>query len=228
MVCTGTCNSLPPPCIFYCRCNIGFYSQAEVIKYFGAGANKIVAYLVASVSGSILAVCSCTILPLFAGIHKRGAGLGPASAFLYSGPAINILAIILTARILGFEMGMASIIGAVGFSIIIGLIMAFIYRKEEKVKADQQMAMPELPEKRPIWQTSIHFFILVGILVFANWGAPSSEEGLFYLYINLNGSSLLSQHCIIVLIYFNIKSLIKIQSINRSFPGSPFRNTIFF
>jgi uncharacterized protein len=156
-----------------------FISQAEVIKYFGAGANKIVAYLVASVSGSILAVCSCTILPLFAGIHKRGAGLGPASAFLYAGPAINILAIILTARILGFEMGFARVIGAVTFSIIIGLIMAFIYRKEEKVKADQQMGMPEVPEKRPLWQTSIHFFILVGILVFANWGQPSSEEGIF-------------------------------------------------
>jgi uncharacterized protein len=158
-----------------------FISQAEVIKYFGAKANKYLAYLVASVSGSVLAVCSCTILPLFAGIYKRGAGLGPASAFLYSGPAINILAIILTARILGFEMGLARIIGAVGFSIIIGLLMSFIYRKEEKEKAAQQMAVPEIPEKRPLWQTSIHFFILVGILIFANWGEPSSEEGFFYL-----------------------------------------------
>jgi uncharacterized protein len=162
-----------------------FISQASVIKYFGAGANKIVAYLVASVSGSVLAVCSCTILPLFAGIHKRGAGLGPASAFLYSGPAINILAIILTARILGFEMGLARIIGAVGFSIIIGLLMSFIYRREEKVKADNQMNLPDPVEKRPLWQTSVHFFILVGILVFANWGQPSSEEGLFYYIYQL-------------------------------------------
>ena len=105
-----------------------FVSQASVIKYFGAQAKKWVAYTVAAVSGTILAVCSCTILPLFSSIHKRGAGLGPAIAFLYSGPAINILAIILTARILGFEMGVARTIGAVSFSVIIGLIMAFIYR----------------------------------------------------------------------------------------------------
>ena len=113
-----------------------FVSQASVIKYFGAKARKWVAYTVAAVSGTILAVCSCTILPLFSSIHKRGAGLGPAIAFLYSGPAINVLAIILTARILGFEMGVARIIGAVSFSVIIGLIMAFIYRKEEKIKKE--------------------------------------------------------------------------------------------
>jgi uncharacterized protein len=162
-----------------------FVSQAGVIKYFGAKANKVLAYLVASVSGSILAVCSCTILPLFAGISKRGAGIGPATAFLYSGPAINILAIILTARVLGFELGIARIIGAVSFSIIIGLIMSFIYRNEEREKAEQQSMMPEIPEKRPLWQTSIHFFILVGILVFANWGASSSDEGFFYLIYQL-------------------------------------------
>ena len=114
-----------------------FVSQASVLKYFGAQAKKWVAYTVAAVSGTILAVCSCTILPLFSSIHKRGAGLGPAIAFLYSGPAINILAIILTARILGFEMGVARTIGAVSFSVIIGLIMAFIYRKEEKVKKEE-------------------------------------------------------------------------------------------
>ena len=157
-----------------------FVSQASVIKYFGAKAKKWIAYLVASVSGSILAVCSCTVLPLFSGIHKRGAGLGPAIAFLYSGPAINILAIILTARILGFEMGIARIIGAVLFSIIIGLIMSLIYRKEEKVKADAQLALPEPEETRPIWQTSLHFFILVAILVFANWGKPGDDTGFWY------------------------------------------------
>ena len=152
-----------------------FISQASVIKYFGANAKKWLAYSVASVSGTILAVCSCTILPLFSSIHKRGAGLGPAVAFLYSGPAINILAIILTARILGFEMGVARIIGAVVFSIVIGLIMSIIYRKEEKIKAAEQLNIPEVPEKRPIWQTSFHFFVLVLILVFANWGAPGDD-----------------------------------------------------
>ena len=158
-----------------------FVSQASVVKYFGAKAKKWVAYLVAAGSGTILAVCSCTVLPLFSSIHKRGAGLGPAIAFLYSGPAINILAIILTARILGLELGIARVIGAVSFSVIIGLIMAFIYRKEEKVKADAQLAMPEIEESRPFWQTSLHFFILIAILVFVNWGKPAdTTEGFWY------------------------------------------------
>ncbi len=156
-----------------------FISQASVIKYFGAKAKKWVAYLVASLSGSILAVCSCTVLPLFTSIHKRGAGLGPAITFLYSGPAINILAIILTARILGMELGIARIIGAVIFSIVIGLIMSFLYRKEESEKAKAQLAMPDIPEERPLWQTSFHFFVLVAILVFATWGKPNSDTGLF-------------------------------------------------
>ncbi len=162
-----------------------FVSQASVLKYFGAQAKKWLAYTVAAVSGTILAVCSCTILPLFSSIHKRGAGLGPAIAFLYSGPAINILAIILTARILGFEMGVARTIGAVSFSIIIGSIMAIIYRKEEKAKKEQQMNIVPPPEKRPIWQTSIHFFTLVLILVFANWGKPAEGDNSstwFYLW----------------------------------------------
>ncbi len=149
-----------------------FVSQGSVIRYFGANAKKWLAYTVAAVSGTILAVCSCTILPLFSSIHKRGAGLGPAIAFLYSGPAINILAIILTARVLGFEMGVARTIGAISFSIIIGLIMSFIYRKEERVKKEDQMNIQLPPEKRPIWQTSVHLFTLVLILVFANWGEP--------------------------------------------------------
>lgn len=153
-----------------------FVSQGSVLKYFGANAKKWLAYTVAAVSGTILAVCSCTILPLFSSIHKRGAGLGPAIAFLYSGPAINILAIILTARILGFEMGVARTIGAVSFSVIIGLIMSLIYRKEEKVKKEEQMNIAPLPEKRPMWQTSFHFFTLVLILVFANWGSPSGND----------------------------------------------------
>ena len=153
-----------------------FVSQASVVKYFGGKAKKWVAYTVASVSGTILAVCSCTILPLFSSIHKRGAGLGPAVAFLYSGPAINILAIILTARILGMEMGVARFIGAVLFSVVIGVTMSLIYRKEEKAKREEQMNFPDVPETRPIWQTSLHFFTLVLILVFANWGAPGAGD----------------------------------------------------
>lgn len=164
-----------------------FVSQGAVLRYFGANAKKWLAYTVASVSGTILAVCSCTILPLFSSIHKRGAGLGPAVAFLYSGPAINILAIILTARILGFEMGVARIIGAVTFAIVIGSIMSIIYRKEEKAKKEEQMNIQLPPESRPMWQTSFHFFILVLILVFANWGKPSSDDtsGLwFFIWSN--------------------------------------------
>ncbi len=150
-----------------------FVSQASVMKYLGAKANKVLAYAVASVSGSILAVCSCTILPLFAGIYKMGAGLGPATAFLYSGPAINVLAIILTARILGLELGIARAVGAISFSVIIGLIMHLIYRKEEMAKANQQAVMPEPEVSRPLWQNAVFFAVMVGVLVFANWGAPN-------------------------------------------------------
>lgn len=157
-----------------------FVSQGSVLKYFGANAKKWLSYTVASVSGAILAVCSCTILPLFSSIYRRGAGLGPAVAFLYSGPAISILSIILTARILGFEMGLARTVGAIMFAIVIGLVMSFIFRKEEKAKKEEQMNIVPPPEKRPMWQTSFHFFTLVLILVFANWGAPSGEkEGLW-------------------------------------------------
>ncbi|MCM1035158.1 MAG: permease [Paludibacter sp.] len=158
-----------------------FVSQGSVLKYFGANAKKWLSYTVAAISGGILAVCSCTILPLFTSIYKRGAGLGPAIAFLYSGPAISVLSIILTARILGFQMGVARIIGAVLFSVVIGLAMSFIFRKEEKAKKEEQMNIVHPPEKRPMWQTSFHFFTLVLILVFANWGAPAaSDTGIWY------------------------------------------------
>lgn len=158
-----------------------FVSQGSVLKYFGANAKKWLSYMVAAVSGSILAVCSCTILPLFTSIYKRGAGLGPAIAFLYSGPAISVLSIILTARILGVEMGVARIIGAVLFSVVIGLAMSFIFRKEEKAKREEQMNIVPPPEKRPMWQTAFHFLTLVLVLVFANWGAPAaSDTGLWY------------------------------------------------
>lgn len=157
-----------------------FISQNAVMKYLGAKAKRVVAYSVAAVSGSILAVCSCTILPLFSGIYKRGAGLGPATAFLYSGPAINILAIILTARILGLEMGIARAVGAIVFSIVIGLLMGFIFRKEEKAKVEMQMQMPDVEADRPLWHNIIFFGSMVMILVFANWAKPGENTGLWY------------------------------------------------
>jgi hypothetical protein len=158
-----------------------FVSQASVMKYLGARANKVLAYGVASVSGTILAVCSCTVLPLFAGIYKMGAGLGPATAFLYSGPAINVLAIILTARVLGLELGIARAVGAILFSIVIGLLMHFIYRREETEKANNQVQMPEPQAAKPLWQNAIYFASMVGILVFANWPKPVSNTGLWSL-----------------------------------------------
>jgi uncharacterized membrane protein YraQ (UPF0718 family) len=157
------------PAFFIAGAIAVFVSQASVMKYFGAGAKKILAYSVASVSGAILAVCSCTILPLFAGIHKRGAGLGPAIAFLYSGPAINILAVVYSAKLLGFDLGAARAIGAIIFSIVIGLIMAFIWRKEELEKTNNpgELALPQEEEKtKPQGITLLYFAILVGILVF--------------------------------------------------------------
>jgi uncharacterized membrane protein YraQ (UPF0718 family) len=157
-----------------------FISQSAVIKYFGVRAKKWLSYLVASVSGSILAVCSCTILPLFAGIYKRGAGLGPAITFLYAGPAINIMAIILTARILGLEIGIARIVGAVVFAIVIGLIMGRIYSGEESEKSQVQLGMPEPDGERPLWQTASHFFVLVAILIFATWGSPDDAAGIWH------------------------------------------------
>lgn len=156
-----------------------FVRKESVMKYLGARAPKPLAYGVASVSGSILAVCSCTVLPLFAGIYRMGAGLGPASAFLYSGPAINVLAIILTARVLGPQLGLARAIGAIGFSVVIGLLMHLIFRKEELEKADAQLAMPEPEVARPLWQNGVYLALMVAILVFANWGRPSAPGGLW-------------------------------------------------
>ena len=167
------------PAFFIAGAIAVFISQASVMKYLGAKANKVVAYGVASVSGTILAVCSCTVLPLFAGIYRMGAGIGPASAFLYSGPAINVLAIILTARILGPGLGIARAVGAVVFSIVIGLLMHVIFRKEEADRARAQMAMPEPEVVRPLWQNAVYFASMVGILVFANWGKPAAEVGLW-------------------------------------------------
>lgn len=157
-----------------------FVSQAAVMKYLGPKANKPLAYGVASVSGTILAVCSCTILPLFAGIYRMGAGLGPASAFLYSGPAINILAIVLTGAVLGPEMGIARGVGAIVFAVVIGLAMHFIFRREEAEKLTAAIALPEPAVFRPLWQNALYFASMIGILVFANWGQPAAEQGLWH------------------------------------------------
>jgi len=161
------------PAFFIAGAIAVFISQASVLKYFGPQAKKLLSYSVASVSGTILAVCSCTVLPLFGGIYKRGAGIGPAVAFLYSGPAINVLAIVYTARILGFDLGLARAIGAVVFAAGIGLIMAMIYRKEESLKDSIAFdALMANPEGKKWWQQIIFFAVLVGILIFAaskNW-----------------------------------------------------------
>ncbi|MFC1958917.1 permease [Chloroflexota bacterium] len=161
------------PAFFIAGAIAVFVSQGAVLKYFGPKAKKLLSYSVASVSGTILAVCSCTVLPLFGGIYKRGAGIGPAVAFLYSGPAINVLAIVYTARILGFDLGLARAIGAVAFAAGIGLIMALIYRKEESLKDSAAFdALMADPEAKKWWQQIIFFAVLVGILIFAaskNW-----------------------------------------------------------
>ncbi len=158
-----------------------FISQASVLKYFGAKAGKVLSYSVASVSGSVLAVCSCTVLPLFAGIYTRGAGIGPATAFLYSGPAINVLAIILTARVLGWKLGLARAVGAVLFAVITGLLMAFIFRKDDARRTAGQIHLPDQagPTRR-LWQDFLFLLVLVLILIFAAWARPASEAGGFW------------------------------------------------
>ena len=158
-----------------------FLNQQTVLRYLGPGAPKFLAYGVASVSGTILAVCSCTVLPLFAGIYATGAGLGPASAFLYSGPAINVLAIVLTASVLGLSLGLARAVGAVVFAVVIGLLMHFLFRKDEEARIAAQ-EMPEVDEEggRSLGQNVLYFALMVGILVFANWGRPEVEEGLWF------------------------------------------------
>jgi uncharacterized membrane protein YraQ (UPF0718 family) len=157
-----------------------FINQNSVMKYLGSEANKALAYGVASVSGAVLAVCSCTVLPLFSGIYKMGAGLGPASSFLYAGPAINVLAIVLTARVLGIQIGIARAIGAIFFSIIIGLLMHVIFRKEERERVTARAAIPEEANRRRLWKTSVYFLSMIGILVFANLGKPDSMHGIWH------------------------------------------------
>ncbi|MCE5273093.1 permease [bacterium] len=162
-----------------------FVSQNSVMKYLGPNVNKALAYSVASIAGTVLAVCSCTVLPLFAGIYKMGAGLGPATAFLYSGPAINVLAMILTARVLGLSLGVARVVGAVGFSLILGLAMHFIFRREEAGRAAAAAVLPEPEAVRPLWRSAVFFGSMVAVLVFANWGAGGENAGFWHAVYSL-------------------------------------------
>jgi hypothetical protein len=172
------------PAFFIAGAITVFVSQAAVLKYFGAKANKILSYSVASVSGSVLAVCSCTVLPLFAGIYSRGAGIGPATAFLYSGPAINVLAIILTAKVLGWQLGLARAIGAVVFAIIAGLLMALIFRKDDANRETGEIFLPEEEGKgRALWQDAIYMLTMVLILIFASFSRPTADDGALWKLI---------------------------------------------
>ncbi len=163
------------PAFFIAGAIAVFVSQAAVLKYFGAQAKKVLAYSVASVSGTILAVCSCTVLPLFASIYTRGAGIGPATAFLYSGPAINVLAITLTAKILGWQLGLARAVGAIFFAVITGLLMAFIFRKDDAARTTGQIYVPDEDGKqRTLFQDSLYILTMVLILIFAAFAKPAA------------------------------------------------------
>jgi uncharacterized membrane protein YraQ (UPF0718 family) len=165
------------PAFFIAGAIAVFISQDAVMKYLGPAAHKGAAYGVASVSGSVLAVCSCTVLPLFGGIYRRGAGLGPAVTFLYAGPAINVLAVILTAKVLGMELGIARAVGAVSFALVIGGIMHWIYRREEAARAlTQKGSAPGAGQGRPLSETAAFFALQIAVLVFANWAPASAED----------------------------------------------------
>ena len=171
------------PAFFIAGAIAVFISQAAVLKYFGPQANRVLSYGVASVSGTVLAVCSCTVLPLFAGIYKRGAGIGPACCFLYSGPAINILAIILTARVLGLEIGIARAIGAIIFAIITGLLMAYFFRSAESERAANSAQFDpsaSQDDTLPLSRMASYVGVMVLILIFAAWAKPQEQAGLWW------------------------------------------------
>ncbi|MGP8321536.1 MAG: permease [Methanosarcinaceae archaeon] len=151
------------PAFFLAGAVASLFSRESVLYYFGADAPKYISYSMASIGGVLLAVCSCTVLPLFAGIYKRGAGIGPASTFLFSAPAINLLAIVYTANILGFDIGAARALAAVIISIIIGLVMAAVFRKNDQTKVKSMAAMTG-SEIKPAHQAGL-FALLIAILV---------------------------------------------------------------
>lgn len=162
------------PAMFIAGAIATFLSKEAVLRHLGPKANKVEAYSVASVSGTVLAVCSCSVLPMFAGIYRVGAGLGPAAAFLYSGPAINVMAIFLTARVLGWDLGIARVIGSITFAVIIGLIMAVIFRSDEQDREKALMQLPDPPpSKRSLWQTAAFLASMIAFLVFSDWANPS-------------------------------------------------------
>jgi uncharacterized membrane protein YraQ (UPF0718 family) len=165
------------PALFIAGAITTFLSKESVLKHLGPKANKVEAYSVASVSGTVLAVCSCSVLPMFAGIYRVGAGLGPAACFLYAGPAINVLAIFLTARVLGFELGVARVIGSIVFGVVVGLLMAVIFRQSEEERTAVTMAMPDPPaSKRPLWQSAAMLASMLAFLVFSDWFNPGDKH----------------------------------------------------
>ncbi|MGE3063549.1 MAG: permease [bacterium] len=201
------------PALFIAGAISIFISGDAVIKYFGAKANKVLAYLIASVSGTILAVCSCTVLPLFAGIYSRGAGIGPATAFLYSGPAINVLAIILTAKILGLELGLARAVGAVAFSIIIGLLMQFTFRNEKKEEIEEESIVSSAQDNH-LLKNALFFSSMVFILIFANWA--NSDNVFFHSIYNVKWLLVLVSYAglnFVLVKWFKVNPLYSILSV---------------
>ena len=182
-----------------------FVSQASILKYFGSQAKKILSYSVASVSGTVLAVCSCTVLPLFAGIYSRGAGIGPATAFLYSGPAINVLAITLTAKILGWQLGLARAIGAIVFAVVTGLLMALIFRKDDAARTQGQIYLPDEEGKgRTLLQDTLYILIMVLILIFAAFARPA--EGSTGLWPAIFAAKWYITIALLIILGFMLKS----------------------
>lgn len=203
-----------------------FVSKASVIKYFGARAKKMLSYSIASVSGTILAVCSCTVLPLFAGIYTRGAGIGPATAFLYSGPAINVLAIILTAKVLGYKLGLARALGAIAFAVIIGLIMHLLFNKEEKKNREKSdFTEGENKEPRPLWKTVLYFATMITILVLINWG--KSDPGLRVWYFIYRVKWLIGGAFIVILLWMIFRWFQKAELREWTFSTWVFAKQIF-
>ncbi len=202
------------PAFFIAGAIAAFISQASVIKYFGAQANKFLSYSVASVSGTILAVCSCTVLPLFAGIYSRGAGIGPATAFLYSGPAINVLAIVFTARVLGWQLGLARAIGAIGFAAIVGLSMHFIFRKDDEKRQAGQMYLPEDDDEgRSLAQNGVYMLVLVLILIFAAFASPGQEA--HFIWQSIFQVKWIVTAILLVILGFMLKSWFKREELGE-------------